>query len=150
MRVLLQRVLHASVTIDGNVHGTIENGYLLLVGISSEDDQEIVDRLAKKVKQLRVFEDAQGKMNLDLLQVGGKVLSISQFTLYADTRKGNRPGFAKAARPEQANALYEHFNASLRKLGVEVESGVFGADMKVELCNDGPVTILLDSEEMYG
>lgn len=150
MRVLIQRVKHASVTIDGALYSEIQQGYVLLVGITTDDTKEISEKLAKKVAQLRIFEDEAGKMNLDIQQVGGSILSISQFTLYADTKKGNRPGFSGAARPEQANPLYEMFNEQLRTHGLHVKTGVFGADMKVELCNDGPVTIMLDSEEMYG
>ncbi|MDH6367280.1 MULTISPECIES: D-aminoacyl-tRNA deacylase [unclassified Breznakia] len=150
MRVLIQRVKHASVTIDGALYSEIQQGYVLLVGITTDDTKEISEKLAKKVAQLRIFEDEDGKMNFDIQQVGGSILSISQFTLYADTKKGNRPGFSRAARPEQANPLYEMFNEQLRTHGLHVKTGVFGADMKVELCNDGPVTIMLDSEEMYG
>lgn len=150
MRVLIQRVKHASVTIDGALYSEIQQGYVLLVGITTDDTKEISEKLAKKIAQLRIFEDEDGKMNLDIQQVGGSILSISQFTLYADTKKGNRPGFSRAARPEQANPLYEMFNEQLRTHGLHVKTGVFGADMKVELCNDGPVTIMLDSEEMYG
>ncbi|TDW14709.1 D-tyrosyl-tRNA(Tyr) deacylase [Breznakia blatticola] len=150
MRVLIQRVKHASVTIDGAVYSEIKQGYVLLVGITTDDTKEISEKLAKKIAQLRIFEDEDGKMNLDIQQVGGSILSISQFTLYADTKKGNRPGFSRAARPEQANPLYKMFNEQLRSHGLYVKTGVFGADMKVELCNDGPVTIMLDSEEMYG
>ncbi len=147
MRVLLQRVTHASVTIDGDVYAQIKQGFLLLVGITQEDNEETVEKLAKKAAELRVFEDEKGKMNLSLRDVGGSILSISQFTLYADCRRGRRPGFEKAARPLQAKPLYEYFNEQLRSYGIPVETGVFGADMKIELCNDGPVTILLDSAE---
>ncbi len=147
MRVLIQRVTHASVTVDGNVTGRIDQGFLLLVGITQEDSEEIADKLAKKTVELRVFEDERGKMNLNLHDVQGKILSISQFTLYADCRKGRRPGFELAAKPSQAKPLYEYFNQQLAHYGVPVETGVFGADMKVELCNDGPVTIMLDSKE---
>ena len=147
MRVLIQRVTHASVTVDGNVTGRIDQGFLLLVGITQEDSEEIADKLAKKTVELRVFEDERGKMNLNLHDVQGKILSISQFTLYADCRRGRRPGFELAAKPSQAKPLYEYFNQQLANYGVPVETGVFGADMKVELCNDGPVTIMLDSKE---
>lgn len=148
MRVVLQRVKHASVTIDGEVHGKIEQGHLLLVGISHTDTKEIADKLAKKCVELRIFEDENGKMNKSLLDVEGNILSISQFTLYADCKKGRRPGFDKAGKPDMAKPLYEYFNDVLRSYGVSVETGIFGADMKVELLNDGPVTILLDSDEM--
>ena len=147
MRVLIQRVTHASVTVDGNVTGRIDQGFLLLVGITQEDSEEIADKLAKKTGELRVLEDERGKMNLNLHDVQGKILSISQFTLYADCRRGRRPGFELAAKPSQAKPLYEYFNQQLAHYGVPVETGVFGADMKVELCNDGPVTIMLDSKE---
>lgn len=147
MRVLIQRVTHASVTVDGNVTGRIDQGFLLLVGITQEDSEEIADKLGKKTVELRVFEDERGKMNLNLHDVQGKILSISQFTLYADCRRGRRPGFELAAKPSQAKPLYEYFNQQLAHYGVPVETGVFGADMKVELCNDGPVTIMLDSKE---
>lgn len=147
MRVLIQRVTHASVTVDGNVTGRIDQGFLLLVGITQEDSEEIADKLAKKTVELRVFEYERGKMNLNLHDVQGKILSISQFTLYADCRRGRRPGFELAAKPSQAKPLYEYFNQQLAHYGVPVETGVFGADMKVELCNDGPVTIMLDSKE---
>ena len=146
MRVLIQRVTHASVTVDGKVTGRIGQGFLLLVGITQEDNEEIADKLAKKTAELRVFEDEQGKMNLNLHDIQGKILSISQFTLYADCRRGRRPGFEQAAKPSQAKPLYEYFNQKLAQYGVSVETGVFGADMKVELCNDGPVTIMLDSK----
>lgn len=147
MRVLLQRVAHASVAVDGSIHGKIEQGFLALVGITQSDTKETVEKLAKKTCELRVFEDQQGKMNLSLFDIQGKILSVSQFTLYADCRRGRRPGFEQAAKSEQANALYEYYNEQLQANGIQVETGVFGADMKVELCNDGPVTILLDSKE---
>ena len=145
MRVVLQRAKRAQVSINGQVVGKIAHGYVLLVGIGLEDTREDVDRIAKKIVQLRVFEDEAGKMNLDIRQTGGAILSISQFTLYADCRKGNRPSFVNAARPEVAEPLYDYLNQVLRKeYGLEVETGRFGADMQVELVNDGPVTILLD------
>lgn len=147
MRVLLQRVRHASVTIDGTIHGKIDQGFLVLVGITHEDDASIVEKLAKKTAELRVFEDESGKMNLSLADIQGKILSISQFTLYADCKKGRRPGFEKAAKPIQAEPLYNYYNECLRSYGISVETGIFGADMKVELLNDGPVTILFDSAE---
>ena len=147
MKVVVQRVKEASVTIDGNVHGAIEKGYLLLVGISNEDDETIVYKMADKIRKLRIFEDENGKMNLSLDQVQGEILSISQFTLFADCSKGNRPSFSNAGSPEHASALYLKFNDYLRTQGLKVEEGIFGADMKVKLLNDGPVTILLDSSE---
>ena len=148
MRVVLQRVKEASVTIDGNVHGQIQQGYMALVGICEEDNQEIVAKLAKKTAELRVFSDADDKMNLGIQDVNGAILSISQFTLYADCKKGRRPSFVKAAKPDIANPLYEYFNDCIRGYGIHVETGIFGADMKVSLINDGPVTIIFDSNEM--
>lgn len=148
MKVVLQRVKHASVTIDGVVHGKINQGYLLLVGITDGDTETEAKKIADKVVDLRIFEDENGKMNLGIEQVQGDILSISQFTLYADCRKGRRPSFTKAARPEISNPLYEKFNDFLTDRGMHVETGIFGADMKVELLNDGPVTIVLDSAEL--
>lgn len=145
MRVIVQRVSHASVRIDGAIVGEIGRGFLLLVGITHTDTKADADYLAKKVAQLRVFEDEAGKMNRALQDVGGAVLSVSQFTLYGDCAHGNRPSFVDAARPEQAKPLYDYFNRQLRETyGLRVETGHFGADMKVELINDGPVTILLE------
>ena len=149
MRVVLQRCSRAEVRIDGEVAGQIGRGFLLLVGVTEGDGQAEAEQMAKKVAQMRVFEDAEGKMNLSLDAVGGAVLSISQFTLYADSRKGNRPSFIRAARPEIAEPLYDYFNQILRsEYGLRVETGRFGADMKVDFINDGPVTILLDSAEL--
>ncbi len=151
MRVVVQRCSRAEVRIDGEIAGQIEKGFVLLVGITDTDSQEQADVLAKKIAHLRVFEDAEGKMNLALNEVGGAVLSISQFTLYADCRKGNRPSFIRAARPETAAPLYDYFNDILRsQYQIRVETGRFGADMKVDFINDGPVTILLDSDEIMG
>ena len=145
MRIVVQRVSHAAVRIDGAVVGKINTGFLLLVGITHTDTKADADYLAKKVAQLRVFEDEAGKMNRALQDVGGAVLSVSQFTLYGDCTHGNRPSFVDAARPEQALPLYDYFNRQLREAyGLRVETGRFGADMKVELINDGPVTILLE------
>ncbi len=140
----------ASVTIDGSVHGKIDRGYLLLVGIQDDDTEAIVRKTAEKISRLRIFEDEAGKMNLSLAQVNGSVLSISQFTLYADCHKGNRPSFDKAGKPDHAKKMYAYFNDVLRELGHHVEEGIFAADMKVSLCNDGPVTIVLDSDELFG
>lgn len=148
MRVVLQRVKQASVSIGQKEHASITQGLLLLVGIADSDTLEVVEKLAKKCVELRIFEDAEGKMNLSLNDVKGSVLSVSQFTLYADCKKGRRPSFTKSAKPEYAIQMYEAFNEQLRQLGVDVECGVFGADMQVSLCNDGPVTIILDSEEI--
>ena len=149
MRVVVQRCSRAEVRIDGNSVGKIGQGFMLLVGITETDTSAEADLLAKKIAQLRVFEDEAGKMNLAIRDVGGAILSISQFTLYADCRKGNRPSFIRAARPEQASPLYDYFNETLRTTyGLTVETGRFGADMKVDFINDGPVTILLDTDEL--
>lgn len=144
MRVVLQRVSEASISIDNKKVASIEKGYMLLVGIAEEDTKEEADYLAKKISKLRVFEDEEGKMNLDIHQIEGSILSISQFTLLADTKKGNRPSFAKAGRPDMASKLYDYFNEQLRQEGIEVKEGVFGADMLVDIKNDGPVTIIYD------
>ncbi len=146
MKLIVQRVKYASVTIDGKVHGKIDQGYMILVGIQNEDTREIVEKMANKIAKLRIFTDEEDKMNLDLHQVNGSILSISQFTLYADCHKGNRPSFSHAGKPDIAKPLYLYFNDCLRKDGFCVEEGIFGADMKVELLNDGPVTIILDSD----
>ncbi|MDO4499842.1 MAG: D-aminoacyl-tRNA deacylase [Erysipelotrichaceae bacterium] len=148
MRLVIQRVSEASCTVDGVVTGEIKTGFMVLVGIGLDDNVEIVEKMANKFAKLRVFEDEQGKMNLALKDVGGDVLSISQFTLYADCSKGNRPSFNLAMRGEDATKLYEHFNECLRSLGLKVEIGIFGADMKIRLLNDGPVTIIMDSERI--
>ncbi len=145
MRVLLQRVTRAAVTVDGAQVGAVERGFVALVGVTHEDDAAAAGRLAGKTARLRVFADDAGLMNLALGDVGGEVLAVSQFTLYADTRRGNRPGFAGAAPPGQGQAVYEAYVAALRAEGVPVETGVFGAHMRVELVNDGPVTILLEA-----
>lgn len=148
MRTVIQRVTKASVTIDNEVHGKIGKGFLLLVGVCDADKEENADKLAAKIARMRIFEDEAGKMNLSLDQVGGEILSISQFTLYADCHKGNRPSFDKAGKPDHAQKLYIYFNDALRKHGLHVEEGIFGADMKVELLNDGPVTICLDTDTL--
>ncbi|MDT2565440.1 D-aminoacyl-tRNA deacylase [Enterococcus avium] len=147
MRAVIQRVSEASVTIDEQVVGKIGCGFMILLGIHEEDTQEDADYLIRKIPLLRVFEDTEGKMNQSLQDVGGSVLSVSQFTLYADTKKGNRPSFVKAARPEIAIPLYEYFNEGLRQAGLVVETGEFGGDMDVALINDGPVTILFDTRD---
>ena len=148
MRVVVQRCSRAEVRIDGSSVGKIGQGFMLLVGITETDTTAEADLLAKKIAQLRVFEDEAGKMNLAIRDVGGAILSISQFTLYADCSKGNRPSFVRAARPEQASPLYDYFNETLRTTyGLTVETGRFGADMKVDFINDGPVTILLDTDD---
>lgn len=148
MRTVIQRVTKASVTIDGKIHGKIEKGFLILAGVCDADTEETAEKLASKIAKMRIFEDGAGKMNLSLDQVGGQVLSISQFTLYADCHKGNRPSFDKAGRPDHAEKLYLYFNGALRRHGLHVEEGIFGADMKVELLNDGPVTICLDTDTL--
>ena len=149
MRVVVQRCSRAEVRIDGQVAGQIGKGFMVLVGVTDGDGRQEAELLAKKVAQMRVFEDGDGKMNLGLKEVDGAILSISQFTLYADCKKGNRPSFINAARPEVAEPLYDYFNEVLRtQYGLQVEKGRFGADMKVDFVNDGPVTILLDTEEL--
>lgn len=148
MRIVLQRVTHADVVIDGKTQGAIEKGYMLLVGFKASDNEHILRKMADKVIHLRVFEDENMKMNKSLLDVQGSILSISQFTLYADSRKGRRPSFIEAAPPDISSPLYDQFNNILRDSGVHVETGIFGADMKVSLLNDGPVTIILDSDDI--
>ena len=149
MKVVIQRVSEASVTIDGQIHGEIKKGFLLLVGIQDADNEEIIQKMADKIYRVRIFEDENEKMNLSLPQVGGEILSISQFTLYADCKKGNRPSFTNAGKPDLATTLYDQFNQKLQEQGMHVETGIFGADMKIELLNDGPVTIVLDSKELF-
>ena len=146
MKVVIQRSKQASVTVDGNVTGAIDKGYVLLVGITHTDTVEDIAYCAKKVAELRLWEDEEGKMNRSLLEVGGDILSVSQFTLYAETKKGRRPSFTGAARPEQAKPMWDAFNDALREFGLRVETGIFGAMMDVALINDGPVTIIVDSD----
>ena len=146
MRIVVQRVKYASVTIDCKVNGEINNGFLVLLGIKSTDSKQDVDYLVKKVINLRIFTDENDKMNLSLKDTNGKLLIISQFTLYGDCKDGNRPSFIEAAKPDVAIPLYEYFVSECKKQIPIVETGVFGADMKVELLNDGPVTIIIDSE----
>ncbi|TCW37802.1 D-aminoacyl-tRNA deacylase [Laceyella sacchari] len=146
MKIVLQRVREASVTVEGQTTGAIGPGVMLLVGVAEGDTEEDVRYLAEKVVHLRIFEDETGKMNRSLLDVGGSILSVSQFTLYGDCRKGRRPNFMNAAKPELARPLYEQFNACLAQYGVTVETGVFGAMMQVSLVNDGPVTLILESK----
>ncbi|MCI8718362.1 MAG: D-tyrosyl-tRNA(Tyr) deacylase [Lachnospiraceae bacterium] len=150
MRFVIQRVTHASVTVDSKIVGKIEKGFLVLIGIENDDTEKIADKMVLKMTGLRIFEDEAGKMNLSLKQVNGSLLLISQFTLYADCRKGNRPSFIGAGKPEMANCLYEYIIEKCKEQDLQVEQGIFGADMKVELLNDGPVTILLDSHELAG
>ncbi|MDD3383715.1 MAG: D-aminoacyl-tRNA deacylase [Bacilli bacterium] len=146
VRVLIQRVSKANVKIEDKTVGTINKGYLLLVGFSKSDDKIAVDKVINKIINLRIFEDASNKMNLCIKDIGGSILSISQFTLYADYTSGKRPGFQDALKYEDAIKMYNYFNASLLNTGVNVEKGVFGAKMQVELINDGPVTIMIDSD----
>lgn len=149
MRAVVQRVAHASVAVDGTVLGKIGNGFMILLGVSDEDTEQVADRMADKICKLRIFVDENGKTNLSLADVGGELLVISQFTLYADCRKGNRPSFIKAGAPDRANELYEYFMERCRQYVDVVERGQFGADMKVELLNDGPFTLMLDSSELF-
>ena len=148
MRFVVQRVTHASVTVDGNVIGKIGQGFMVLIGVSDEDTKETADKMVKKLLGLRIFEDENGKTNLDIHTVGGSLLLISQFTLYADCKHGNRPSFIKAGKPDMANEMYEYIIAKCREQVETVETGEFGEDMKVELLNDGPFTILLDSDQL--
>lgn len=148
MKVVIQRVSHAQVETAGEVIAKGKQGLLLLVGITEQDTEAVVAKMAKKIVAMRIFEDTQGKLNKSVKEVGGSILSVSQFTLYADCKKGNRPSFTKAAKPEKAMVLYDTLNRLLKQEMVHVETGKFGADMKVQLVNDGPVTIVLDSEEL--
>lgn len=148
MKFVIQRVSHASVTVDQQVIGKIGKGFLVLIGVGKDDTKEIADKLVKKLLNLRIFEDEQGKTNLSLQDVSGELLLISQFTLYADCKKGNRPSFIYAGAPDMANELYEHIIDKCKETVPNVQTGSFGADMKVELLNDGPFTIIFDSNEM--
>lgn len=148
MRALLQRVSQAQVTVDGQVTGAIGNGFLVLLGVGPDDTPQIAERLWDKIRRLRVFDDAAGKMNLSLEAVGGSVLVVSQFTLYANCRRGNRPGFTDAAKPQLANELYQHF-CQVTARDVPVETGIFAAEMQVSLTNDGPITIWLDTDDLF-
>ena len=148
MRFVIQRVTQASVTVDGDVIGQISKGFLVLIGVADGDTKEMADKLIKKLIGLRIFADSEGKTNLALADVGGELLLISQFTLYADCRKGNRPSFVKAGAPDFAEEMYEYIVAECKKQLPKVETGSFGAHMKVELLNDGPFTVILDSAEI--
>ncbi len=148
MRFVIQRVCEASVAVEGQVIGQIGHGLLVFVGVADSDDKLIADKMIDKLTKLRIFDDADGKTNLSIADVGGKFLVISQFTLYADCRKGNRPSFTLAGRPDKAEELYEYVISEIGKKGFCVEHGSFGAEMKVSLLNDGPFTILLDSDEI--
>ncbi|MEF2834070.1 MAG: D-aminoacyl-tRNA deacylase [Clostridia bacterium] len=150
MKLVIQRVTHASVTVDNNVIGKIGKGYMVLIGVSDTDTKEIADKMLDKMIKLRIFEDENGKTNLSLVDVGGELLLISQFTLYANCKKGNRPSFIEAGSPDHANALYEYIIEKCKERVDVVEQGEFGAEMKVELLNDGPFTVILDSEQICG
>ena len=147
MRVLVQKSLEASVKVDGKILGSIDSGLVLLVGFTEGDNEEIIDKMISKTINLRIFEDENGVMNKSFLEVGGSILSISQFTLYADTRKGRRPSYLKALNGEKSVLLYDLFNKKLKDMNIDVQTGKFGANMKVSLVNDGPTTIMLDSED---
>ena len=147
MRALVQRVRSASVTVDLQEIGRIDQGLLVFLGITHDDTQEDLDYLVGKVSKLRIFSDSDGKMNRSVADIGGSILVVSQFTLYGDTRRGNRPGFDQAAKPDQANRMYEQFCDQIRQLGIPVATGQFAADMQVSLINDGPVTLMLDSQD---
>lgn len=150
MKLVIQRVTHASVTVDNKVIGKIGKGYMVLIGVSDTDTEEIADKMLDKMIKLRIFEDENGKTNLSLADVGGELLLISQFTLYANCKKGNRPSFIEAGSPDHANALYEYIIEKCKERVDVVEQGEFGAEMKVELLNDGPFTVILDSEQICG
>lgn len=148
VKFVIQRTTKASVKVDGIVTGVIEKGFVVLIGISEEDDEQVADKVTDKMLKLRIFEDADGKTNLSLNDVGGDLLMISQFTLYANCKKGNRPSFIDAGQPDKAEELYEYIMKRCENAGYHVERGIFGADMKVELLNDGPFTIVLDSRDL--
>lgn len=148
MRFLIQRVKNASVSVEQNLVGQINHGLLVFVGVSLTDDYHIADKMIDKLIKLRIFEDSDGKTNQSIIDVGGEFLIVSQFTLYADCRKGNRPSFTDAGKPDIAQSLYEYIISSINEKGLHVEHGIFGADMKVSLLNDGPFTIILDSAEI--
>jgi D-tyrosyl-tRNA(Tyr) deacylase len=148
MKFVIQRVREAKVDVDNKTIGNIGHGLLVLVGISGSDDERIADKMVDKMTKLRIFDDDEGKTNLSISDVGGEFLIISQFTLYADCKKGNRPSFINAGKPDMANGLYEYIISEVAKKGFKTEHGMFGADMKVSLVNDGPFTIVLDSEEI--
>ena len=149
MRLVVQRVSQSNVKVNGKIVGAIDKGFMVLVGITNGDDESIVEKMVDKLINLRIFEDENEKLNLSLLDVKGSILSISQFTLYANCKKGRRPSFIDAAKPDISSPLYDYFNKILEERGVKVERGVFGAMMEVSLINDGPVTIILDSKEIF-
>lgn len=148
MRVVLQRSKYSKVTIDGKINGEINKGLVILVGFTNGDDEKIVDKMIDKIINLRIFEDENGLMNKSLIDENGEILNISQFTLYANTKKGRRPSFTQALNPDEAKKLYDYMNNALKEKGVKTETGIFGADMKVLIYNDGPVTIVIDSNEL--
>lgn len=149
MRAVVQRVLNANVKVNGDTVGKIGKGLLVFLGIGEDDDNKDLEYMVEKILGLRIFEDTNSKMNLSLLNVEGEILVISQFTLYGDVRKGKRPSFSSSARPEMAESMYNKFIAMCKERGIKAEEGIFGADMKVELINDGPVTILIDSKKIF-
>lgn len=146
MKVVIQRVKEANVKVEGNVVGEISEGLMLLIGIDENDENDDADWLVKKIVDLRIFSDEDGKMNLSVKDISGEILCISQFTLLSDYKKGNRPSYIKAAKPDKAIPMFEYFKEEIKKSGLKIESGIFGADMKVSLLNDGPVTLVLDSK----
>ncbi len=146
MKIIIQRVSQASVKVDGETVGSIGKGLLLLIGVSEEDETTDADWMVQKILNLRIFGDVEGKMNLSVHDISGEILCISQFTLLADYKKGNRPSFIRAAKPQKANQIFEYFKSEIAKSGLKIQSGIFGADMKVSLLNDGPVTIAIDSK----
>ena len=148
MKFVIQRVTHASVTIDHELAGAIQKGFLVLIGIGEDDTEAVADKMVRKLVNLRIFEDENGKTNQSLADVGGGLLLVSQFTLYADCKKGNRPSFIKAGNPKLGSRLYDYIIDQCRKTVAQVETGSFGADMKIDLCNDGPFTISLDSDQL--
>lgn len=149
MRIIVQRVNKADVKVDGKIIGEINNGLLVFVGVGNEDDENDLDYMVNKVLGLRIFQDQDDKMNLSVEDIGGEILVVSQFTLYGDVRKGKRPSFTASAPPDMGEKLYEEFSYKLKASGINVETGIFGADMKVSLVNDGPVTIMLDSKKTF-
>ena len=149
MKVILQRSKNSKVTIDNKVNGQIEEGLVLLSSFTNGDNEEIVDKMIYKIINLRIFKDENDLMNLSLIDINGSILNISQFTLYADCKKGRRPSFVNALNPEEASKLYDYMNEHLKTKGIKTETGIFGSDMKVEIYNDGPVTIILDSDELF-
>ena len=148
MRVIIQNVINATCKVDNKIVGAISHGFLILVGFTHDDHEAIVDKMVNKITKLRVFKDENGKTNLSLKDIGGEILSISQFTLYASTKDGNRPSFVDAMEPHKANELYDYFNKKLEETDIKTKKGIFGADMKVSFTNDGPFTLIIDSKDM--